>query len=366
MFYSFKIKYFDPIFRNNAQATVILNLPQADPMDVKKNPFVIDLVNAPFMKAGIEALPNHCQALEDNIHVYGSTMPNTAKEIVCRFAEKITTGDYKSFTFKVYVDALSGYVWPFNNQLDFIYGDDFDEYEYLYQSGKYVLAPHLSIPFAGVDDGYYFQIGLTSTVEVVRITNASDPQRLKAEAIDYRGTVSPLVLSLINRSRLFPIRLTDGLLSVIGFSHQYGNIYGLKNVDYFEGMLSVSGNLRKQFFLRRDRVGYSLIVEDKLENLGCQLKKCFYLQELQQLLLQEYNAKIIFNNQELTNLCNYLNSVILGGRIIATLPEVMDNLSAQSNGQTLTTAQIVDHVAQYYKVSKTVAQHYLLVRYLYA
>ena len=54
-----------------------MDLPQATIQEVRLNPFVIDLVNLPFIKAGIEGFLNHEVSLVDNIHLYSlPTIPS--------------------------------------------------------------------------------------------------------------------------------------------------------------------------------------------------------------------------------------------------------------------------------------------------
>ena len=364
MLYTFDIRYYEEPHGCKVTATVYLDLPQNQLDEVKRNPFVIDLVNHPFIKNGIIDLTNHAPVLVDNIQPCVHSVPGNAYEVVCKYQEKASLWNYKTFYFKIYVDAPLGYFWPYS-QLDFICGVDHDAFERLYQSGKYVVAPLIPNIIVGIADGYYYSVNLTATVEMVRITNAANSQQVIADVIDVKGALSPVSLNAFNSIMLEPIRLNDELLTMVGFNFQHGNIYGLIDVDYFEGVLSCQGTAKKQAFVKRENVGYSLIVEDSKTTAGCQLKRFFYLHEFQSLLWNEYKAKVMLTNEKLANICQYLNKVIIDSRIVAELQQVMDNFVIQNQGQQITNEMKVKYVAQYFNMMEKEAQHFVLTRYLW-
>jgi len=74
MLYYFEIQYFEEIHLCEIIAPVILDLPQDNIHDVRLNPFVIDIVNHPFMRAGIERVQNHNEKLVDNILGFNDTI----------------------------------------------------------------------------------------------------------------------------------------------------------------------------------------------------------------------------------------------------------------------------------------------------
>lgn len=363
MLYSFDIKYNAGFPSGMLNATIIMNLPQAQLEEVKRNPFVIDILHHPFMSAGIEAVEGHCPNLLDNIQVYDMNMPNSAKEVICRYQEQDGHWNFKTFGFKIYADDPFG-CWNID-KLDFICKCGYDVYERLYQSGRYVITPPLSNSFVNIAEGYYYQVELNATVEVVRIVDASNPQRAQAEMVGADELVSPIELNAFTLLRLLPIRLNDELLSMMGFVCRRGSLYDLIDVDYFEGVLSIQGNPKRHFFIRRDRVGYSLIVEDSNGGDGCCLHHCVFLHELQYLLRAEYNANISLSVQKLAEICRYLNSVMLGERIMSKLPELIDNLVAQSDGQMPFEEQKVEYVAQHFGISGELAHYYLMKMHLY-
>ena len=219
MLYSFDVKCNMGSPCGVLDATIIMNLPQSNLDDVKRNPFVIDIVNHPNISAGIKAVRNHCNNLVDNIREYKTAMPNSVNEITCRYQEQAGCWNYKTFSFKIYVDALSG-CWPYN-LLEFTCKTDYDVYEKLYQSRKYVIDTFLPNTFASIDNGYYYQIGLTATIDVVRIANTNNSQNIQAEIVDAKGVVSKVTINDLTRSLLYPIRLNDELLSLIGFTYEF-------------------------------------------------------------------------------------------------------------------------------------------------
>lgn len=363
MLYSFDIKYNVGSFNGMYDATIIMKLPQANLDDVKRNPFVIDIVNHHIISAGIKAVQNHCNNLVDNIREYKTAMPNSINEITCRYQEQAGSCNYKTFSFNIYADAHQNY-WPYN-LLEFTCKTDYDVYEKLYQSGKYVIAPFLPNTFASIDNGYYYQIGLTVTLDVVRIANTNNSQNIQAEIVDANGVVSNVTINDLTRSLLYPIRLNDELLSLIGFRYTKGNIYNLTNADYFEGVLTNQGNAQCQVYIHRGRVGYSLIVADPNNNDGYRLLPFFFLHELQHLLKTEHNANITLNYQKMSDISRYLNEVILGERIMSNLPLFINSLIGQNNGQALSMQQIVNNVVNHFGINELIAKHYLTTMHLY-
>lgn len=63
MLYSFDILYHDESSQRRVPGTIIIDLPQQIVADVRRNPFVIDLVNCAFMKDGILNMPGHKNTL---------------------------------------------------------------------------------------------------------------------------------------------------------------------------------------------------------------------------------------------------------------------------------------------------------------
>lgn len=363
MLYSFDIKYNVGLFNGMYDATIIMKLPQSNLDDVKRNPFVIDIVNHPNISAGIKVVQNHCNNLVDNIREYKTAMPNSINEITCRYQEQAGCWNYKTFSFKIYVDAPSG-CWPLN-QLDFICKPDYDIYEKMYHGGQYVIAPFLPNTFADIAVGYYYEIGSIATVDMVRIVNVVNSQSIQAETVDANGTVNTIVIDILTRSRLSYIRLNDEMLSMIGFRYTKGNIYNLTNADYFEGVLTNQRNAQFQVYIHRGRVGYSLIVADPNNNDGYRLLPFFFLHELQYLLMTEYNANITLSYQKMSDISRYLNEVILGERIMSNLPLFINSLIGQNNGQTLSMQQIVNKVVNHFGINELIAKHYLTTMHLY-
>lgn len=363
MLYSFDIQYFEEPHQCDMVVAIIMDLPQAQLSDVKHNPFVIDVLNHAFMKAGIEKLSGHRTNLVDNLRVHSTGVPNTACDITCCYREKPGSNNYNSFSFKIVADVPPGYYFPCNHMV-FNCAEDFEAYEKLYQSGRLVAAPLIPNSQTPIANGQYYILYIQQTVEMMRVVDASDPNNVRMEAIAADQSISPLTLSLSNRGQMRPIRLSDKLLSMMGFVFQTGNIYGLVGIDYFEGVLSCQGIPRIQVYLQRDRFGYSVIVPNVIAHFGCKLIKCFYLHELQDILLRELNVRIALSVPQLAAIAFFFTNVEFCCNIIETLPVEIETYIASQHPLAVSREQIVNHVAIHYGISEEQASHFMIFQYL--
>lgn len=365
MLYSFDIQYFDQLHQHNARATVIMDLPQASLNDVRFNPFVLDIVNDPFMRDGILRVQNHQERLVDNVDNYGAdVIPNTVFNVDCCYMEAPGPNRFKSFSFKIWVDVPIGYTFP-TTALSFTCRGDYDAYEQLYFSDRFVVSPQIPNTQVPMANGYYYQLLLQGRIkEMLCTVDASNPQKVQMEAISRTGSVSIITLPSINRRQVCPIRLTDQLLMMVGFRFNTGNLYSLIGIEYFECLLTDHTGIQTTVYLRKDAVGYSLIVPVAGAPQNCKQMKCFHMHELQDLFWNEFNARITLPNQQLVNICVYLNNLGQCCKIIETLPTVVD--SFVSNYHTQHQIQpnrnsIAAYVANYYHITNLEALHFMNV-----
>lgn len=363
MLYSFDIQYFEEPHQCDLTVTIIMDLPQAQLSDVKHNPFVIDVLNHPFVKAGIEKLPGHKTNLVDNLRIHTTGVPNTAYDITCCYREKPGVDSYNSFFFKIAADIPQGYYFPCS-QMVFNCLEDFEAYEKLFQIGKLVAAPLIPNSQTPIANGQYYLQYIQQTVEVMRVVEASDSNNVRIEAIAANQGISSLTLSLLNRGQMRPIRLSDKLLSMMGFSFQTGNIYGLVGIDYFEGILSSQGNTQMKVYLQRDRFGYSLILPNANAQFGCKLIKCFYLHDLQDILLRELTVRIVLSVPQLAAIAFFFTNVELCCHIIESLPAEIEKYINSQHPPVVSREQIVKHVANLYGISEKKACHFMIFQYL--
>ena len=358
MLYSFDIQYFEELHHCNLVVPIIMDLPQTQLTDVKLNPFVIDIVNHPFIKAGIEAIPNHKTDLTENIVVYLGIVQNTATDITCRYQEEPGLGNVKSFSFKIFADIPNGYFFPYS-QLDFTCRGDFDSYDRLYTRGQLVKAPQIPNTSTPIRDGYYYLLYLQASVELLRVIDAHDPNNILMESISGNGSISQITMTLTNRNQMRPLRLTDQLLMMIGFKSYYGNLFNLYGIDYFEGSVMGRNGSQVNVYVQKDTVGYILLVADYKVNAVVHTIKVFRLHELQEALWSVHKAKISLSNQLQANICYYWINVEMGGEIINELPRVLWNYLSQNKGNQPTRDQIVSHVAGYFGIKNIDASHYV-------
>lgn len=363
MLYSFDIQYFEEPHQCDLIVTIIMDLPQAQLSDVKLNPFVIDIVNHAFMKAGIEKIHGRKMSLVDSIHEHHTGVPNTVKDITCRYQEQPGLSNENSFIFKIAADVPQGYYFPCS-QMVFTCSEDFEAYEKLYQSGRLIAAPLIPNSQTPIANGLYYLLYIQQTVEVMRVVDAINPNNVQMESIAADQTISPLTLSLSNRGQMRPIRLSDKLLTMIGFVFQTGNVYGLVGIDYFEGVLSGQGIPQMQVYLQRDRSGYSVIVPSVNAHFGCKLIKCFYLHDLQDILQRELNVSIIMSVSQLAAIAFFFTNVEFCCHIIETLPIEIESYISSHRPLVVSREQIVKHVAAHYGISEKEASHFMIFQYL--
>lgn len=363
MLYSFDIKYFEEPHQCELDVTIIMDLPQAQLSEVKVNPFVIDIVNHAFMKAGIKRIHGRGMNLVDAIHEHHTGVPNTAQDIICRYQKLPGLSNNNSFTFKIAADVPQGYYFPCSHMV-FTCSEDFESYEMLYQSGRLVGAPLIPNTQTPIANGQYYLLYIQQTVEMIRVVDASNPNNVRMESIAANQSLSSLTLSLANRGQMRPIRLSDKLLSMMGFIFQKGNIYGLVGVDYFESVLSGQGVPLMQVYLQRDRIGYSLIIPKVNAQFGCKLIKCFYLHELQDILLRQLNVSIVLSIPQLAAISYFFTNVEFCCYIIENLPAEIENYKTSQHPLAVSREQVVKHVAAHYGISEKQASHFMIFQYL--
>lgn len=362
MLYSFDIEYFELPHQTNLRVTVIMDLPQALLSDVKLNPFVIDIVNHAFMKAGIKRVYGDGVNIVDCIFEHHTGIPDTAIDIICRYQKDPRRSNENSFSFKIAADIPVGYNFPYTNMV-FTCSEDFEAYETLYQRGWLIKAPNIPNSITPIANGQYYLLYNLQNVEIMRVVDASCPNNVRMEAVAEDRTITSLTLSLANQGQIRPVRLSDKLLSMVGFAFRTGNLCGLVGIDYFEGVLSTQGNPQMHVHLQKDIVGYSLIIPDVNVQFGCRLIKCFYLHELQDILLREMNARISMSVQQLAAISFFFSKVELCCLIIETLPSVIETYR-KSQQLSVTREQIVKLVATHYRISEVQASHFMIFQYL--
>lgn len=363
MLYYFEIEYFEWAQQHDVCATIIMDLPQGNLSDVKLNSFVIDIVNHPFMKSGIQKVSYHNPILVDNINVYPHhQMPNTAIDITCRYQEKPGLGNFRSFSFTIYALLPSGNLFFPQSQLDFTCRNYYDAYEKLFQKGFLVPSPPLPNSQIGFETGSYYLNHLMTTTEVLRVLGTNAQNWVEVDSVASNGCVSRITIPNNYSRQLQPFLLCDWVLLNIGFVHNKGNIYGLKDVDYFAGVLSQGGQAQQQVFVKKERVGYSLIIQDATQKLQCRLIRVFYLHELQYYLHQEFNGAISLSNKQLAYICDYYNQVGQWSKIIAQMPAEVDAFG--NNNPNASRQDLYNYVATHFGITFAQAQSLMVMMHL--
>jgi len=356
MLYSFDIQYFEPAVQGLVNVTAILDLPQNSIQNVKVNPFVVDLVNHPFIKAGLKQMPGNQQELVDNIRPFNSIVPNTAVKVSCKYQASSGDSEYKTFVFNISFVYSSCYI-PSNNPLVFTCGCLYDAYERLFQSGHYVLTPRIPNVQYGWTVGHYYLCELLGACELMEVTRCTN-NGILVDSVAENGTISSISLNQNCIGQLRPIRLNDQLMTMMGFNYVNNkSIYGLTGVNFFEGVLNCNGTAAFQVFVKRDTVGYSLIVYDSAANNNCRLLKCFYLHELQELLQKEYHASIRLAQSQLISICQFMNDTTRHAKIVSQIYSVISLCYLQNQPSKPTRGQIITYVASHFGITPQEAQN---------
>ena len=363
MLYYFEIEYFEWAQQHDVCTTIIMDLPQGSLNDVKLNPFVIDIVNHPFMRNGIQKVPYHNPILVDNINVYPPhQIPNTAIDITCRYQEEPGLSNLRSFCYTIYALLPSGNLYFPQSQLDFTCRNYYDAYERLFKKGFLVPSPPLPNSQIGFKTGSYYINHLTASSEVIRVLRTNAQSRVEVDSVASNGCVSRITISNNYSRQIQPFLLCDWVLLNIGFIHNKGNIYGLIGVDYFAGVLSQGGQAQQQVFVKKERVGYSLIIQDATQSQQCRLTRVFYLHELQYYLHQELNVAITLSNKQLADICDYYNQVERWSKIIAQMPAEVD--AFRINNPNASRQDLYNHVATHFGITFAQAQSLMVIMHL--
>lgn len=358
MLYSFDIQYFEEISQKELPVTFIMDLPQESIQKVRLNPFVINLVNHSFIRDGIKRVPNHKDRLVDNVQSYTGDISDSFVDISCKYQEQYTSSDYKSFEFTVRAVIPPKSFFP-QDPLVFICGELYDAYENLYESGRFVKAPIISISRIGMAVGYYYRCNLIDSIELLKVSSLDDISTM-VDSVSEKGGLSPMNLNGLALRQVRPLRVNDQLLRMIGFTYVNSrSIYGLKGVTLFGGVVNRTKNESYQLFIKKNRVGYDIIVEDSSSDGGCRLIRFFYLHEMQHYLLQEYNTLINLSHKKETRICQHINQTERLSIIITKIPEVLDAFYFQNHEPTR--QQVIEHVASQVNVTFDEAQRLLVL-----
>lgn len=360
MLYAFNIRYFEEQHQGYIEVPIIMDLPQANLADVKMNPFVIDIINYPFMKAGIQNMPGHSAVLVDNIYEYPYPIPNHPYEITCKYQKNPGNGAFYNFNFKINAIVPAGYYLP-HDHLEFTCHYDYDAYEELFYQLRFIKAPIILPSNPLVQNGFYYQLKMPVAIDAIKIIDAHDTNNIIAESIDLLGNVSSLNLTPSNSAQVCSIRLRDEFLRKLGFAlRANSNLYGQVDINYFEGSLVGNNGVDIPIYLRKDdRVGYSFLKIDRARNVVIDTIKCFWMEELQEILFHEYHEKIDLSNQQLADLAVYLTNVNYCSNIISRLPYLLQAFFAQRGQVQPSHNDVISFVSSQFQITPNEAEHYL-------
>lgn len=330
MLYSFDILYYDEPSQRRVPGTIIIDLPQQNIADVRRNPFVIDLVNCAFMKDGILNVPGHKNTLVDNIDFYGPVLRDTVSDIKCLYRDCAT--GHKSFYYYIYAKITNNTFFPVS-ELTFTSTVDYEAYEELYYKGYLIPSPQIPLSKVTPQIGYYYLSCNNSTVSLLRLVNVS---------------------SLAN---VRPVRLCDELFSLMGFAYLTGKLYGIPQCEYYERKVVQPNNSTNVIQFKKERIGFRLVIADENEQYGCKLIPVFSLHELQYEVDCNQHFKMTLTPFQEQEICKFENCTFFGAKVIEELPSMMEQFKIHNRGFSL--SDKIKHVANHYGIAEPVAIHYL-------
>lgn len=330
MLYSFDILYYDEPSQRRVPGTIIIDLPQQNVADVRRNPFVIDLVNYAFMKDGILNVPGHKNKLVDNIDFYGYDLRDTVSDIKCIYRDCVT--GHKFFYYYIYAKITFNTFFPIS-ELTFASTVDYEAYEELYYRGYLISGPQIPLSKVMPQIGYYYLHNNISTVNLLRLVNVSGLANVR------------------------PIRLCDELFSLMGFAYLTGKLYGIPQCEYYERKVVLPDNSTKVIQFKKERIGFRLVIADENEQYGCKLIPIFYLHELQYEVDYNQHFKMTLTPIQEREISQFENKVFFEAKVIEELPNILEKYKAQNSGYSL--SDKINHVASHYCISGPMANHYL-------
>ena len=354
MLYSFDIQYYDEPSQRRMPGTIIIDLPQQYVADVRRNPFVIDLVNCAFMKDGILNLLGHKDRLVDNIDYYGPVLRDTVSDIKCLYRDSAT--GHKSFYYYIYIKKTANTFFPVS-ELTFNSTVDYEAYEELYFRGYFISAPQIPLSIVTPQSGYYYLFYNISTVNLLKFVNVSGLTNHMMQVITANG-LGNVINTTIGSVQVRHVRLCDELLILMGFTYLTGKLYDIPQCEYYEKRVVLSDNTKRVIQLKKERIGFNLVIADKNEQYGCKLIFVFSLHELQYEIDFNLHFKMIITQMQEVEISQFENKMFFDAKVIEELPIMLEKYKSQNSESTL--SDKIKYVASYYRIAEPMASHYLL------
>lgn len=355
MLYSFDILYLNEPTGQRELATIILDLPQQNIADVRRNPFVIDIVNQAYMMDGIKHVPNHQAKLIDNIQPYGPAITTPTLDIKCVYRDSEL--GHKMFCFYIYAIITDNTFFPVS-KFTFNCTDDYEAYEELYFKGQLIASPQIPYTNSAPQIGHYYLLYNLAKVDLLKVVSKAIPSTLQMQVITVGGQASVISFNNVGAGQVRPVRLCDGLFYQMGFTYNEGNLYGIPQCKFYELNKTLPNGSNYLIQVKKNRNGYDFVIPDANAQYGCKLMPIFRLHELQNMVVHYWNDVFVLTPAQEQAIAMFWNNLHFGAKVIEELPALLEVYKQNNPNSTL--SDKIAYVASYYKIANPLASHYLI------
>lgn len=339
-------------------AELVIDLPQRTEDEARRNPFVHDLLEHPFVHAHLDREAGDNRPDTDYLNRYdGNPYAYRCQEVRIVYQNwniaPLHAG-HREFVFHIYACVSEAVTFP-EPELFFTVTDQYDYYIDLFCRDLLVIdhVPVHQPPFH-LHNYVCVRTGV-AVVELGTVKCVNDEHGLQRLVLsDVNQT--EMAMTNANRAMIHPIRLTDELLETMGFVMTNSAVYHYPVQDHFDMPILMNGIHYLLCLIRNGRYSYQLIVEDRRAAYGTMVYQVDYLHELQVQIMACYQYDFLPHPELVKNyLQQKMNNHFFAANHKSLIFEYYNNL-----GQTIPTrVMFIQDTAAYYRVDQNVVQRYV-------
>lgn len=357
MFYYLPLSDLGPYHRG-VTAELVFDLPQITIDEARRNPFVRDLVENPYVHAHLLRNVGDERPDTELLNVYnGSPHSYRCQEIKIVYQNHDITPNHaghREFVFYIYACISEAVPFP-EPEFFFTVTTQYDYYLDLFGRDQLVIM-HASVHQPPFHLHNYLCVSTGAvTVEVGVINCVSDNQGLQHLVLSDVGQTE-ITITNANRDIIHPIRMTDELLTQMGFVMTTSAIYRYPEQDHFDKPITVRGETKLLSLIRRGQYSYELLVEDARTAYGTMAYQVDYLHDLQIQIRACYQYDLTPNPG---NLKGYLQRKQNDSYFTANHRHLIKQYYDGLKHPLPTRAEFLNDVAQYYRISIDIARTYM-------
>lgn len=329
---------------------LIFDLPQVNVFDARNNPFVKDLIESPFVRSYLDR--SHNVGLSDIFLVSPyqgdpTAMISQEVKVVYQNIDFLENpGLHIEFNFYIMAVVSAPVSFP-EKEFNFTVRGQYDEYWNLFVKDALVI-PHRSVTQPPYQLHSYLIIRTQiAVVDLCMVNNVSNQQGQQTVMV-FDQHQSVIAITPVNKGMIQPIRLTDELLQLLGFTLSHSSVYGYPAQEHFDLQLQNSGIT----LLRYGSYFYTLLVHNPHAVHGCMSYNVKYLHQLQQYILANYQKEYLPDPMILKP---FLQSVVNRNVFAANYRHFLSEYRA-NNPMPTTIPNFVAAVSRHYSVDYQLAE----------